>query len=152
MRGMDELVAWLTGVLDDLERVARDAAEVTDPSGEWRGGPTKIAYFDRDDDNYSTLTTSQAAHGRAVAHIAVHDPRSVLARVETERAIVAELGRMLMCASPSLGNDWSFIQQVEHDRELAEQFVRLLAHGHRFDAPGWRDEWAPEGVAAAAGG
>jgi len=157
---MDELVTWLRGVLDETERVARDAT-----GEEWTSGPyVGLDYYaergqaqlngpgrgSTEDDEEPIWLVADAVH------IARHDPRSVLARVEAERAIV-ELHRSggKLCGGdleePSHWRDYCATcgsgEPCEYPVYWPCQTLLLLAYGHRHDAPGYRPEWAPEDVA-----
>jgi uncharacterized protein (DUF2249 family) len=136
------IVRWLTGVLDNTERVAIHARDHEPHSeGEWVEQSDRVI-----DVGNGWDITADLGHGTWAKHIADHDPRAVLARVEAERVILAlhegerygtcatctETGSML-AAGDSGSAAWPC------------DTVKLLAYGHRFDAPGWRAEWAPEG-------
>lgn len=82
---VDELLAWLTGVLDVLER--------------GQDGPMDCTWMARRD--------------------------SDRARAQAERAIVRVHSKRSFYSA------------------LSTQTLRQLAHGHRFDAPGYQDSWAP---------
>ncbi len=118
MSDVDGLVEWLTGVLDKLADLATESMVSWDRVAGWDG---------------------------PACHVEAHSPRAVLARVEAERAIVAGLVRT-MNARPADPGDYVNSDWVESNAQEAEDALRLLAYGHRFDAPGYRDEWVPAGV------
>jgi Family of unknown function (DUF6221) len=116
--GVDERVAWLTATLDEVERVAKAATP-----GRWQAGGTYgdwLSVLPRDHvlaPDYRPPGFSQGQHvadarvagGGMTAwaadlsgsgfpegnarHIALHDPRSVLARVEADRRILVRHAR-----------------------------------------------------------
>lgn len=138
---MADLLEWLTGCLDHLEAVARAA---TAGPWEWSGelcwspqtesceqhkhdwghmGPNLDGSAEEGVISSSGYDADQVIVSYPDAtHIAAHDPRAVLARVEAERMVMASAQ-----AIPTA--DWILYE---------------LAWGHRFDYPGWRDEWHPE--------
>lgn len=114
---MDEMVAWLTGVLDEIEQKAHAL-----PGAPWTLHITDYAYVNSGGEPIATVGGPQSVP--IAEHIALHDTRSVLARVEAERAVIADA-----LAIPT-----------------AEVIIAELAYGHRFDAPGYQDSWAPDGT------
>ena len=108
---MSDLVAWLTQVWDEQERIATEAYRAgfddLTPTGEHWGVPDAI--------------------GR---HLLRHDPASVLARIAADRQILVECSMVLEDKDPTR----------VRERVLAWAVVRHLASAHR-DRPGWRDAW-----------
>lgn len=78
----------------------------------------------------------------AAEHIAHHDPRAVLARVEAERAMVQRLHDQLEWL-PTAG---SGLVGALGDQEASvyRELLRWHAYGHRFDIPGYDPTWAPQ--------
>lgn len=138
---------WLRDALNTLAVIADDPDEwVVDDDHE------SIVIPGGDDD------WSEARSILRAEHIARHDPRSVLARVEAERAIV-ELHWSFPLSRQVLGT-----QFAEHKRENDPDShgcghcttddgplvswpcptLRWLAYGHRFDIDGYDQRWALE--------
>lgn len=133
---MDELVTWLRGVLDAIEGAAQAACEGnrTTLGAQWshrgREGDTAMV---RDGDGLVVVYDEGEPDDAQATHIALHDPRAALARVEAERAIVEEYER--------------YRDQLTADTRVAlNAVIWMLAHGHRHDADGWDPAWTPEGV------
>lgn len=137
---MDELVTWLRGVLDEIAGVAVAASRSDQTS--WSAG--NAARIHPDPTEYRTVTVDFATEtvcgsilSEKAEHIARHDPRSVLARVEAERAMV---DRMAV-----LSASWAGYEEESWQDEVRDM-LRWLAYGHRFDAPGYDPAWAPQGA------
>lgn len=148
---MDELVAWLRGVLDETELVARAAAH---SGGTWDQGPVPqppgagLPALDGliGSDEFVHYTADrlgwvQFDGPERAAHAARHDPRSVLARVEVERDVLDHCLEVIGTRDLSRYGDFG---ALKNDPEapavtLAVETVRSLACGHRHDMPGWRD-------------
>lgn len=138
MMTTDGLVVWLCSQLDQDEVLAREAGP--GGAGRWRIGPglngcaevcnelgETILYDDTD------LTIEE------IAHIARHDPASVLAGVAAKRRILDRCAQVLELAS-----DHHTVESCdEEDAVLAEAVVRMLAVAY-VDRPGYREEWRPE--------
>ena len=144
-------VTWLTGVLDVVERIAHASSD-----GPWRWiDPHEL----QGPGGREVLWVNGAGPEPALVsdeidrtHIALHAPHSALARVEAERAVIAlhrpdGHGAVVACevcdqwlwegghtSPPGAMNPWPC------------PTLRWLAYGHRFDAPGWLPEWAPNEV------
>lgn len=170
----DALVQWLTSCLDEIERVAREATpgpwrwgnelcwsppseECNDHRHEWgHSGPDLKSGSGEVVVSSTGYDADQVIVSRADAiHIVRHDPRSVLARVEAERALVVAHSQT---GPGSLdGPPWgrgpvclACAETIEDGGDRAGEFpcrtLRLLAYGHRHDHPGYDPAWAPEGV------
>lgn len=152
---VDERVAWLTGAIDETERVAREAVRCAypydrePPTGHWRAaGDGRV-----EDENGETVTFDEGAPtDEQRLHIATHDPQSVLARVEADRGVLARhcrLDRIYPPDNPYYGgpsdvcagcgyiaDGWQ--PRVEHIADCPE--IRSLLSAHRY-APGFKEEW-----------
>ena len=125
----EDLATWLTGCLDQTARIAKGEVDNDEDSG-WHtvGCGWNIGEF--------SLTCT------------CWGPEKTLARVEAERALLREhrprgpraddgCARCFHSADWTGGDDY---------RDYPCETVRWLAYAHRFDAAGWRVEWAPDGV------
>lgn len=142
MSDVDAMVAWLRSVHTADEKAARDAAEVTGHEAwiavglEGDGVEQQVWSVAAEHPDYPDHEKfyrlqgdllRQSGHRRLVEHIARHDPRDTLARIEGERAIL----------------DWGEWPGTGPDaRDAYEHAVRALAWGYRHRA-GWQDGWAP---------
>lgn len=157
---MDDLRSWLAAVLDETERVAREATagpwqwenelcwspageECADHSHSWGHSGPDLYGADREIvvSSYGHDADGVIVSREDATHIARHNPQAVIARVEAERMIVWE--------HREEREPWTAAGPIGHPicSHCAGQWpcvtVRALAYGHRFDAPGWREEWAP---------
>jgi hypothetical protein len=166
---VNDLVAWLRDALNTLEAIA---AEVDETEREWI-----VQASDRGEDvvaagpGAANDSVPMASSLFAAMHIAKNDPRAILARVEAERAIVAEHGptrgyrdvfgldgelqfepsddpadltypdAARLCRACGPGDNWQAAQ--EPYGELPCDTLRWLAYGHRFDIIGYDPTWAP---------
>lgn len=154
---IDDLVAWLTSALDELERVAIEAAK-QGANNVYYSSPEETAEWEASQEGVVTdhgVTLAVGAYGvldeEVGAHIALHDPRAVLARVEAERAIVhAHTPTKAYGYGDGTRGcpqcDTDEVGYVEAGDDEGCLTLRLLAYGHRYDAEGFRDEWKPSGV------
>ena len=137
----DGMVAWLRGVLDETEREAREALQPTTLlsqfTGEHHREPGWGWSLAMGDLRNTVGAALRPGGGTICDHIARHDPRAVLARVEAERALLA-----LWDADevPSIGLAYDPSWQV------LEHVLRVIAYGHRHDIPGYDLAWAPDGA------
>lgn len=120
----DDIVAWYLARLDEIERVALEAL-ADSGSGEWEsaidtgdrflvdiyGGAVAVASRVWDDG-------SRPIDDDVISHMALHDPRAILADVAAKRAIIA-MHQCGQCATIRL-------------------LVATLARH-----PSYRQEWAP---------
>lgn len=142
---MDELVTWLRGVLDDLEKLALKARRATNSDAWVDTGSMLLARTGHDAetglDEYmrDIAEASDYQYDEVLTLTARHDPRSVLARVEAERAIVNLAAYSVAAAAEPGAEDYEIATADQW-----ELVLRHLAHGHRHDGPGYRDEWTPE--------
>lgn len=144
---MDELGTWLRGVLDAEAAIAVAASRGDETTWVQSGYPAHL------EDGVDVVVYEEGRPSEEqFAHIALHDPRSVLARVEAERQLLDvhdlwpnDPGECATChdGTPATMGDLS------EPEPYPCETLRLLAYGHRYDADGWRDEWAPDGVAPA---
>lgn len=163
---MDELVAWLRGVLDEAERRARTMIDLDWPrevwvapadmqgwrEGEFAGSVSVHEYAPK---RYARMNAGDWAMGdKRIDHgWVVHETaqevwsedvgRSLLARVEAERAILRFHSGAHECSSWNYGeiDNCCYINEFE-----TCSTVRLLAYGYRYTADGYNPTWTPEGV------
>ena len=136
---MEELVAWLRGVLDDIETAAKAVRRLAwesdgritvsgDVAGVWvlgdDGDPVAIA-------QHATAEDGEGVDPRVIAtHIVLHDPEQVLADIEAKRKILDAYTTRADLASRG---------GLVHRDPLAFA-VRTLASAYRH-RPGWQDSW-----------
>lgn len=127
----EPMVTWLHGVLDETEQRAKAL-----PQASWELYLGDLHYVNSEGAPVATCGDTHAPD--AALHIAAHDPRSVLARVEAERAILnaAVLAREIAQGDRDLMND----------ADQWESALGWLAYGHRHDMEGYDPAWAPVGV------
>lgn len=123
----EDLAAWLTQIWDDDERIARAIPDLYRSWEALREGPG-AAWIDCV--SSSRTQSPGLLDPDDAAHIARHDPASILARIAADRQILAECSIVLEDKSP---------ERVQ-ERILAWAIVRHLASAHR-DRPGWREAW-----------
>jgi len=127
---IDERVEWLNARLDELEHVANEARHggvgawhQTDPdreSGRIEDGRGRIVVFDEG-----------SPSGWGAEHITLHDPRSVLARVEADRRILAA----------HLPDAHGYCPTCDDNTTLAPcATLAALLSAHRH-APEFKEEW-----------
>jgi hypothetical protein len=135
---MQDITDWLHDVLDDDERVARAATP-----GRWGAQPGPDRYVlndewevvsDADGPDRHVVFTGHVGGGAVgehnAAHIARHDPTTVLADIEANRATLdAYTTRADLAARGGLVN-----------RDPLGAAVRALARAYRHK-PGWQPEW-----------
>ncbi|GAC1540595.1 MAG: hypothetical protein NVS3B12_27600 [Acidimicrobiales bacterium] len=146
-----DVVAWLTATLDEVEREAHAAAAsatwVTDAELlDWHladedtlvgscpafATPPHAHYTQTGPTYTEQLMSIEAWDGTALlTHIAAHDPATVLASVEVDRAILVELADALA------GSDYDYVGY-----DATQHLVRLVASRYRH-RPGWQEEWTP---------
>lgn len=116
---MDELITWLRGVLDEDERLAREAT------------------------HYNMITIESRSRSEE-DHARRHDPATVLADIAAKRAIldwcVEVIGDRDLTTIDQFGS-------LRDDPKalaitLAVETLRLLASAYA-DRPGYSDEWRP---------
>lgn len=155
MATMEDLVTWLTGVLDRLGKMARAADADIEVTRETPQVPSERRWLLEDRNGWrggDYINSDYVCLGPPLAeHVFGQDPRAVLARVEVEQAIVVEHelvdgwdsdddsegGEVMLC-----GRCWP----EAYGQPGPCRTLRLLAYGHRYDAPGYDPAWAPEGV------
>jgi hypothetical protein len=133
---MDDLIAWLRGVLDEDERLAKMAAEEARPPWRfevWGGDAFPYLYvLDANDEAVVDVGTEGIAR-----HVAAHNPAAVLADIAAKRKILGD------------ENDGAAVFAV-HERGIcwpqeltdwADDVIRLLASAYA-DRPGYRAEWS----------
>lgn len=133
MDPVDDLVVWLGHVLDDLERVAKDAAP-----GPWelsdRGWQLRLAADEPHFERIATIDQPSDPQYWALRHAENHSPEQTLLDVEATRRLVELHGDQHDCVDPS---------GAAHPYEGCET-LRLVAA--RFSGwPAYRDEWRPTG-------
>jgi Family of unknown function (DUF6221) len=133
----DDIVEWLRGVHAHVEDVARHATQ-----GRW-----KLGGLDEEEIGDALFLGMNDSR-----HVELHDPASVLARIEAERAILdghAQVaGEWRYRGRPAANPDDPRGCQIchEHDGIIISagvcHTVKLLAWGWRY-RHGYRKEWAP---------
>jgi len=78
-------VTFLLAAHERAEQLARDAG-----GDEWERDPHPLCYAVKDSDGDPVVYDEGAPTGEQASHIALHDPASVLRRVEAEREVLAE--------------------------------------------------------------
>lgn len=142
---MEELVAWLRGVLDDIEAAAKAATP-----GPWGAQPGGQGTFDNEwevvsdaheppEPGHYVVYTGYEGGGASseqnALHIARHDPRQVLEDVRMKRDLLDEYEAVahLDTEGPELG--------YAHGRTVGlGEAVKTIAAAYRH-RPGWRDSW-----------
>jgi hypothetical protein len=146
---VDDLAAWLTEIWDEEERLARDADVKQDDPVWWvsrvaMSWPQSYTVRSRRDNRPIARIQDVAGDedsditgildgGAASAHIAYHDPASVLARIAADRQILTRCTDYL---NRHFGDDFS-------GDGLAEDVVKGLALPYA-DRPGYQEAWKPE--------
>lgn len=148
MSEMDALVAWLTGALDEIERVAKRATREWYVPGDMtvRGKVSTLSAA------YNDVLVVKHTWPQEADHMVLNDPRAVLARVEAERAVVALWSKdwdgEIAARLDGLGMRHAVLEQLTTGsvRSVLTPTLKALAYGHRHDAEGYLDEWKPESV------
>lgn len=137
---LNNIVAWLrdclntlsvlAGEVDETERVwhVEGSDDIIGDDGVWapHDSTSAASRFQPPNDCDDGLVSIPIATSLfAGEHIAHHDPRAVLARVEAERRIL------------------QLWEELDADAWL-DLVVIDLAYGHRFDIPGYDDAWVPK--------
>lgn len=167
--GVDDLVAWLRGVLDDEGRIAR-AAKEADPTP-WIVRDQRVGTLAHEDAPLRSLAEGDGVAARyceaaTAAHIARQDPAATLARIAAHRALLglldhrAEVGiragtdYYVACTCgweteipDGLSYDDPFEKHLlaEHGRmdpATVEAMLRLLASAYAH-LPGYDERWRP---------
>lgn len=141
MSDVDTMVAWLRGVLDADEQAALAMLDQNVKAAMLDGAPPPRWVF-RDG---AVRSEPHGQFGQEILrartwpsegdHIARHDPADTLARIEAERAILAEY-------ASAAG---FYIRHKKFPAGEAQGLltaVRALASGYRHRA-GWQEGWAP---------
>jgi hypothetical protein len=123
---LNSIVAWLQDCLNTLSVLAEETDETervwhVEGSDEIVG----LGVWTPHDCNDGLVRVPMATSLFAAEHIAHHDPRAVLARVEAER-------RILQLWEEPDADAWLDLVVID------------LAYGHRFDIPGYDHAWAPK--------
>lgn len=148
MGGMDELVAWLRAVLDEVERMAKAATP-----GPWSVDNVIFAETILAGDAFTAVVAGGRWGGEAsvfnetadAIHIALHDPASALADVAAKRRILG------WCVEVIGSRDLSRYGEVGCLRDdpdslavtLAVETIRLVGLSYA-SWPGYRPHWKPE--------
>ena len=141
-----DLAAWLTRIWDEEERLAKaapgrnwQAFVMDDVAGASVYDEQWVLLYPQHYDHDNPLSREPGATGpmyieRAVdelcAHVARHDPASVLARIAAHKEMLAECCISLENKRPG----------YDGTQRFAWQILRLLASAHR-DRPGWQEAW-----------
>lgn len=132
------IAAFLTHVLDEDEKAARDCAEVY-PSPWDLADRGWMATVRGDGPSFHAVTILEQQQapggwlGDRLTHIARHDPATVLARIAADRQILA---------LHAIGQDPCDAHDGVSMESTACDTVRLLALPYA-DRPGYRGEWKP---------
>lgn len=146
MTPVDDLVAWLTQILDEEQALAE--AAVKEEGAEWSPG-----------DQYNSDSVSSVAGGYVATgawgymawetrqHIARHDPIRTLADIAAKRAIIAlhtDVEMHIEFIHERSGDHWCDVCGSVDDAPVAWpcDTLRLLASAYA-DRPGYQDEWRP---------
>jgi hypothetical protein len=126
-----DLAAWLTGIWDEEERLAKKA-----------GGDRWILDGGIHRESHPMDEVVDWVYDEADEHIAYHDPASVLARIAADRKILA------LHVYTVDGNGWvdcTNCGEVGHETEGITECLhrRLLASPYK-GREGWQEEWADE--------
>lgn len=144
------MAAFLTATLDAVEATARAATP-----GPWKvdevydGWPAVVSererhgyvagaqYCDAYDQGASEMEPAD------VAHIALHDPRSALAQVEADRAILALHAPWDTSFTGRLGHVALILCSTCENKDYPCDTVRARASAYRH-RPGWDPAWCPD--------
>ena len=87
----EDLVRWLTRVLDEVERVACAVVDGDRAAGYWRvdGVQPDLVIADDAGSHVASIVEIAEVGQRAGKHIAMHDPSAVLADVAAKRQIIS---------------------------------------------------------------
>lgn len=148
---MNDMIAWLRGVLDNRRLRAEGAVRDRYRDGRM-DSPWQVRPID-DDTARATLVADgiEYAGGDSdvIEYLAARDPRSELARIEAELAVIDEIARIEQQEDEGNARD-VITRAMEEDGRLLEGLdfaAQWIAYGHRFDAAGYDPSWAPEGMA-----
>jgi hypothetical protein len=138
-----DLAAWLSGIWDEEERLAKACIDVNVLAGMRRGiDPPRwvrhgmAIYDDRAYGSGAPVLRVQHSWPREIDHIVLHDPVSVLARIAADRAVLAEFVARDNDVDLMLGPD-CLRQREWSGLRLA---IRLKAEQYK-DRPGFNPEW-----------
>ncbi len=145
----DEMVAWLEATLDAIEYAATEAVRAAGAT--WQQEGHEVMGVDTGHRVVADAYGNAGMSDSDMAHIALHDPRAVLARVEAERAMLRQYADVVEAANRAFdGEDERDSFDVQFEVRVTGRSVTdlrlvlgLLAYGHRYDAPGYRPEWTP---------
>ncbi|GAA1766354.1 DUF6221 family protein [Streptomonospora arabica] len=152
MSDVDAMVAWLRSVWDADEQAARAATD-----GPWEidedGGIQGRRPGMSPDPEMDPMVDVDDRESGDRTHMARHDPRDTLTRIQAERRIVDQYEQARKAASDerlkyrgSSGDTSSVLLTMMHEHDsiisTLEQAVRALASGYRHRA-GWQQGWAP---------
>lgn len=150
---MSDLASWLDGVHGEVERIARAAAAKGTPQwhdggDEWTVDAGRVVDMNGD----VVVYDEGRPFPEEVAHIALHDPASALARVEAERAIAerhqeSEATEVRHGNWEGHGGDERWIRYEPNECPVCREpepcyTMRALAWGWPH-MRGWQEEWKP---------
>jgi hypothetical protein len=135
---MDDLIAWVRDVHDQIEQLARAAAEelgwATSPgTGRWKADAGEVLDAGVTGDAPNVISNEGIPTWEQAEHIALWDPATVLRKIQSERKI---LDRIAVYSSYFTAEPWA----AGDDALLAEEILRQLAEGYS-GWPGYLDSW-----------
>jgi hypothetical protein len=149
--GVNDLVAWLRGQIDEDERVAREAARANPGSAAEDWSAERVDYQDSTSGIWGKVwgIVPRRVKGivlavcpadilpRMATHIVRHDPAQVLREVETKRRIIDDLAAVI-----SDDEDMGYFSDGHSGLAVAKRTLNYLALPYA-DHPGYRKEWKP---------
>lgn len=141
----EDLITWLSAVLDEDERLARAATP-----GPWKDGAGTVALHSTGMDEITGYVHEQAD----IDHIVRHDPAAVLADIAAKRQIVAIHNVWTAIYPEDAVHEWrrkdrrcigcGFNSSEEPNTPDVNDCptLRALASAYAHQ-PGYRQEWAP---------
>lgn len=134
-----DLAGFLRARLDEDEQAARDAA--TSTCERWKASGGSVVGTTSDHPGEVAIGPWSGELGAAGIHIARHDPKRVLAEVDTRRRI---LDRYISAVADSVEDADGYYDETRfEDARQLYPVLRLLALPYAAH-PDYRPEWAPE--------
>lgn len=117
------LVDRLRAALDVIEQVAKDAEQYSDGSGVWRvgqgGGLASGSYL------LLSPYSAQSLGSRALEHISIHDPATVLRTIQAHRALLERYDTAIVARDAAEGTLLAGATRMS--LRIHEENVRLVA-------------------------
>lgn len=135
---MDDLIAWLKARLDEDEALAHAACDEIHgcDTRRWEtatlGGVVDAVSGEQIADTFNRYV--------AGAHIARHDPESVLADIRAKRILIEYLKEARYLSSHNGGTYPLVTLTLQSSVNIYESAVRAIAQGYAGQ-PGWQEEW-----------